>query len=124
MKVLKTEKLLFVDVDDTLIMWSWKDKNAKTITYKDPYSNKEFEVLPNQPNINLLKEKASRGYTIIVWSAGGYEHAKAVVKALKLASKVHYIMSKPTAYIDDKPVCEWFPRRVYLDAEVRYKESI
>lgn len=123
MRTLKTEKLIFIDVDDTLIMWSWPEEaNEKTIKYKDPYSNKRFEVLPNRPNITLLKEKAFRGFTIIVWSAGGYAHAEAVVEALGLASYVAFIMSKPTAYVDDKDVSEWFPRRIYLKSDVRYKE--
>lgn len=123
MKVLKTEKLLFVDVDDTLIMWQWEPEyNEKTIFYKDPYTNKRFEVLPNRPNITLLKEKAFRGFTVVVWSAGGWQHAEAVVKALKLASYVDYVMSKPTAYVDDKDVNDWFPMRIYLKPTMRYKE--
>lgn len=122
MKTLKTEKLIFIDVDDTLIMWTWPEEaNGKTIKFKDPYSNSWLQVYPNRPNITLLKEKLYRGFTIIVWSAGGYAHAEAVVKALKLASYVDYVMTKPTAYVDDRDVSDWFPKRIYLDPEMRYK---
>lgn len=124
MKTIKNEKTIFVDIDDTLVMWSWKGINESTITYKDPYSNQEFEVLPNIPNINLLKEKHKRGYTVVVWSQGGYAHAAAVIKALKLCSKVDYVMTKPSAYIDDKVVCEWFPKRIWLPPHVRYKQAL
>lgn len=124
MKTIKTEKLIFIDVDDTLIMWTWSKKyNEQTIRYKDPYSSKSIEVLPNKPNITILKEKASRGYTVCVWSAGGYEHAASVIKALRLCSYVDYVMSKPAAYVDDKDVSHWFPRRVYLNYNVRYKSD-
>lgn len=120
MKVLKTEQLIFFDVDDTLIMWKGAEHET-TIYFKDPYLGTCLKVWPNQSNINLLKEKATRGYTVIVWSAGGYQHAEAVIKTLGLASYVDFIMSKPTAYVDDKPVEHWFPKRVYLDAAMRYK---
>ncbi len=121
MQTLKTELLIFFDVDDTLIMW--RKTHEKAIKFTDPYSYKKLTVWPNFSNINLLKEKAVRGFTVIVWSAAGYQHAEAVVKALNLDAYVAFIMSKPTAYIDDKDVNRWWPKRVYLEPEMRYKNG-
>lgn len=122
MKTIANEKLVFVDVDDTLILWNSTGK-GHAIEFVDPYSNEIISVYKHDNNIRLLKEKYSRGYTVIVWSQGGYAHARAVVRALGLAKYVTLCMSKPTAYIDDKSVCEWMQNRVWLDPKSRYKDE-
>lgn len=120
MKAIKNEKVLFVDVDDTLVMWK-KFGTDEAVLIPDAYSKEELKGYPNRNNIRLLKEKKRRGYTVIVWSQGGYKHAESVVLALKLKSFVDFVMTKPTCYVDDIPVCSWFPARVYLGPESRYK---
>jgi hydroxymethylpyrimidine pyrophosphatase-like HAD family hydrolase len=121
MRVVKNEKLVVIDVDDTLVLWRNYGKGNK-VSIKDAYSNKMLVAFVHDNNVRLLKEKSRRGYHVIVWSAGGYEHALEVVKALKLVPYVDQVMSKPTCYVDDKPVCDWFPKRVWLDPQARYKE--
>ncbi len=121
MKVIASEQIIYFDCDNTLIMW--RKTHEKAIKFKDPYLNKKLTVWPNSSNINLLKEKAVRGFTVIVWSAAGFKHAEAVVKALNLETYVAFVMSKPTAYVDDKDVNYWWPKRVYLEASMRYKNG-
>jgi len=118
MKTIKSELIAFFDVDDTLIMWSG---SFDFVTIVDPHTGVRMEVSTNRNNITLLKEKASRGFKVIVWSQGGYAWAEAVVKALGLESQVDYVMSKPTTYVDDLTVNTWFPQRVWLDPKRRYK---
>ena len=122
MKVIKNERVVFFDVDDTLIMWNgYAEETAEYIKFQDAYSSKILEVIPNHNNIKLLQEKAARGYQVIVWSQGGWGHAKCVIEALKLESFVDIVMTKPTCYVDDLDVSAWFPKRVYIDAKARYK---
>ncbi len=122
MRTIKNEKLVFVDIDDTLILWSSSGKGNE-VEFKDPYTNELITVFKHDNNIRLLKEKYKRGYTVIVWSAGGWPHAKAVIQALKLQKYVCMVMSKPSCYIDDKPVCDWFGSRVWLEPLARYKDE-
>lgn len=53
MYVLKSDKTLFVDVDDTLVMW-------KGNTYT-----------PHKKHIAMIKKLHARGQPVVVWSAGG-----------------------------------------------------
>lgn len=122
MKTIRSEKLVFVDIDDTLILWNSTGKGVE-VSFKDPYSKDILTAYQHDNNIRLLKEKYKRGYTVIVWSQGGWPHAQAVIKALKLQKYVHLVMSKPSCYIDDKTVCDWFPSRVWLDPKARYKDA-
>ncbi len=122
MKTIASEKTVMIDVDDTLVMWD--ECTKREINFKDPYSGELLTAWVNENNVRLLKEKARRGYTVIVWSLGGYAHAAAVVKALKLQKYVDVCMTKPSCYIDDMPVCAWFPARVYLKPNIRYKGDV
>lgn len=125
MKVLNNENIIFFDVDDTLVLWNkslMPDSTSRTYTtIIDPHSKEELSVARNENNIKLLKEKHARGYTVIVWSQGGYEWAEAVVKSLDLTKYVSLVMSKPSAYVDDLDVGDWMPKRIYINARSRYK---
>jgi phosphoserine phosphatase len=81
------------------------------------------KVLPHRRHIELLKDFASRGHTIIVWSAGGEEWAWYVVKKLKLTGIVRYTMSKPDWYIDDLQPEEFMKGRIYYDLKDAAKDK-
>lgn len=123
MKTIKNEHVIFVDIDDTLVMWEPKlqEEHAPVSIY-DPHLQTTLWAVPNKGNIRLVKEKKSRGATIIVWSQGGWEYAEAVVNALCLQEYVDFVMSKPSGYIDDLAVTAWFPNRIYIPVDVRYKD--
>lgn len=113
-KTIKTHKVIPFDVDDTLILWRPDDK-TNLIKIKHPmYTNAHFHVKPNKKAIDLLNKHKAAGDFIIVWSAGGYDWALNIVKALKLKDKVDLIMTKPDLYYDDLPVQEWMTNRVDL----------
>lgn len=123
MKIIESEQILCVDIDDTLIMW---DKNSvhedtPTIAIKDPYEDSLIHVYPHEAHIKLVKDKKARGSKIIVWSQSGYKWAEAVIKAVGLESHVDMVMTKPSAYIDDLPCQEWLSPRIYLSPKSNYK---
>lgn len=130
MKVIENENCLFVDCDDTLVMWGnscqKQDDNGNWnyIRIPDPYfspspymiRDSHVTVVPHTKHIEYLKDsKTKNKNTIIVWSAGGWQWAEAVVKALGIEEYVDAVMSKPYAYIDDLPCKEFMGQRIYKD---------
>jgi hypothetical protein len=116
MNIIKSENVWVVDVDETLIQ-----HKSGTLRIQCPLLKTYSSFTPCEGNITLLKEKFVRGCYIVVWSQGGFAWAETVVNALQLNEYVHTIMSKPVGYIDDKEIDEWFPKRVYIKPETRYK---
>jgi nicotinamidase-related amidase len=101
MFVIENDKSLFVDVDDTLVIW-------EGTTYR-----------PHTKHIELIKKFHQRGMPIIVWSAGGHAWALRIVKELQLEPYVTAVMSKPAWFVDDLPAEEFLPEinRIYLKDE-------
>ena len=99
--VLASDKVVFCDVDDTLIIWEGR-------SYR-----------PHKKHIDMLHKFHERGQPIVVWSAGGYEWAETIVKELGLSDIVEFIMCKPSWFIDDLPAAEFLPEinRIYLKDE-------
>ena len=114
--VLNSDDNLFVDVDETLVLWNIKDyPNDTVVQVRDPYMDDAIiELVPHKRHIELLKRCKGQGRKIVVWSAGGYAWAQRVVEALGIAPYVHLIMAKPIAYMDDKDMTEWRCQRIYL----------
>lgn len=118
----QSESIIFVDCDDTLVMWG-DDLRAgdRTVSIENPHNPGEFDILRvNEGHLRVLKDRYMRGSYIIVWSAGGYQWAETVVKALELEDYVHQIMSKPLAYMDDKDASQILGERIYLGSRPTY----
>lgn len=125
MKVITNELPLPFDVDDTLVMHSVPElmKDSELVYVPDPLDkSRDIRLRKNLPMIRLLKEEYSRGGLIIVWSKGGFQWAKNVVEALGLEEHVHYVMTKPRAYCDDKDVSSWLKERIYIEPGISYKK--
>lgn len=125
MKIIESEQVICCDVDETLISWDTTMYNPVAsalplIIVKDPYTNKELYLRPHNPHIYLLKARLERGATVILWSAGGYKWAEAVAKALSLTHERIIYMSKPIAYIDDKPANSWMGEHIYIPIDSKY----
>ncbi len=114
MKVINQESTIFFDVDDTLVMWGKAKKHEKVVHITCPYGSQQETLRPHKGHIKVLKDRSKRGSFIIVWSAGGYQWANAVVKALGLEDYVNLIMSKPQMYVDDKKAKDIMGERLYI----------
>lgn len=113
MKVYRNELNMYFDVDDTLIMSDLT--KGDRIVIKCPYKKKTVKVRAVHANhVKLVKDVKSRGYTVVVWSAGGARWAEAVVKALKLTKYVDVVITKPMRIVDDLEAHEFMSSRIYL----------
>jgi FMN phosphatase YigB (HAD superfamily) len=89
---------VFFDIDDTLVMWDENLKGDNVCIEIDGHLN---HMVINKGNLEELKRHGSRGIDVIVWSKGGVEWARAVVRALKIGNYVSAVMAKPFCYYDD-----------------------
>lgn len=85
MIVIESDKCVFCDIDDTLIIW-----DKMHATYR-----------PHKEHIALLRRFHKRGQPVIFWSAGGYEWCVHVVKELGLEEIATVCMAKPAWWVDD-----------------------
>jgi hydroxymethylpyrimidine pyrophosphatase-like HAD family hydrolase len=112
MKVIETEKTIFYDMDDTLIMHTKHISPLEQKVTIDFYGeNIDFAV--HTDHVKLLKNYKARGFTIFGWSGNGYKHAENVIKALNLEDYVDFVLTKPYRVIDDSEPNNWAPR-IYL----------
>lgn len=114
MTVIKNEQVIMCDIDDTLIMWQKRKTGCAEVDVTCPHSGRKYTLPINFGNLKVLKDRKARGSTIIVWSAGGFAWAKAVVEAMKLQDHVDFIMSKPIGYIDDKSADKILGEHIYI----------
>lgn len=89
---------IYFDCDSTLVMWEM-DGSPNALPFE--LYGKKYLLVPHQKHIDKLKEHKREGFTIIVWSAGGAEWSKEVVKVLGLENYVDLMISKPCYYYDD-----------------------
>lgn len=122
MMFIDNEMVVFCDVDDTLIM---HDNSLPYDLYiTDPYMPDFTQaVRKHQKHIDFLKNLKGRGYTIIVWSAGGAKWANTVVKALQLENYVDICMCKPVKYVDDLEAHQILGTRVYLNEKGKTEDE-
>jgi phosphoserine phosphatase len=116
MQTIQSQKIICFDVDDTLVLYSgnrsWGKNNKEAVKFRDPYISKEYfdsylYLKPNIEVIELLKTYKAAKWTVIVWSAGGWQWAQEVTKTLGIEEYVDICMSKPERYVDDNPCTVW-----------------
>ncbi len=118
MKTIRATRSVFFDVDDTLVIWDWREVNPDAtdlIDIKSPNSGTSVCVMPHRRHIELMKQFKARGHTVYVWSQGGHEWAEAVCIELGITDMVDYCMDKPNWYVDDLHVNAWMKAPIYLD---------
>lgn len=113
MMTTNSEQIIMIDVDDTLVMWNWHT-GSYDVEVKDPYFDNVYKLKKHNKHIKILKDHYARGFYVVVWSAGGFAWAEAVVKALGLEKHVHQIMTKPCKFIDDLEADEILVNRIYF----------
>jgi hypothetical protein len=102
MQVIKNELSVFVDCDDTLVMWDNPTVDGVG-KLGISFAGKTVFLTPHQYHIDLVKMYKQRGYHVTIWSANGWAHAEKVCKATKLEEFTDIVMCKPTKYMDDNP---------------------
>lgn len=126
MIVIPCKQTTFYDVDDTLVMWDATPEELAEhgIDFECPGSLVFFDeedkphyapgwkarLVPHRYHIEQMIKHKMRGHTNIVWSAGGYDWAEAVIRALKLERYVDLVISKPIWCYDDLPANEFIPK--------------
>lgn len=120
MNVIKSEQLIPVDIDGTLVIWGKMRKGQKSVRYTCPYTKQQFQVRVHEPNVAIFKERLARGAHLQVWSASGWQKAAAVLKALDLDHANITVSSKPIGYLDDIDCSEWMGKRIYLEPDCGY----
>ena len=117
MQVIDSSRIIMFDVDDTLVIWDWKDLNPDGIglvSIENPDAKCSELVMPHNRHIQLLRQFKARGHTVVVWSQGGHAWAASVCRTLGIDHMVDLVMDKPSWYVDDLP-CEAFMKLpIYL----------
>lgn len=115
MKVIKNDMIVFCDIDDTLVGWGNPEfvDNGNFVEIECNGFKETHWIL--KENVEALKLHKTRGHAIVIWSAGGYDWAQAVVKALKLEEIVDLVCAKPQWLYDDLQPEEFMPRAKLAD---------
>ena len=100
MKIISGNKVVYFDVDDTLIDWDRRDTEA-SLPFANPDNGLVWMLEPKWAVIRKLKEHKLAGDTVVVWSQGGWDWAEEVVRTLQIEGSVDVVMSKPHQYYDD-----------------------
>lgn len=103
MKIIKSDNIMAIDIDETLIML----KQKGGLPVKIGRGKRSWIAVKHGPHINEIKKFSARGHLVIAWSQGGYKWATKAIKALKLEPWVDIVMSKPKWCFDDKPFDQW-----------------
>lgn len=99
MIILKKNKVLYCDIDRSLIMWE---------------DGANWHV--HELHIKLLEQFKYQGHGIVLWSAGGWKWAEKAARMLKITHLVDLCINKPDWWLDDKSVSEFMPEvnRIFL----------
>lgn len=107
------ENVVCFDVDETIVHWHSSDDPTTDmwVIVQDKDKHIEKRVRINTKTVDKIKGHAQVGHFVIVWSAGGYAWANAVINELGLNSFVNMVSTKPKWYVDDEPA-DVFMRRI------------
>ncbi len=113
MHVVKSDRVYYFDVDDTLVYWKPRtSEHSASVHVKSEHIH--AYINPNREMIAQMIQHCARGHSVVVWSRGGWQWAEAVVKALDIECYVTAVMSKPEGYYDDIPASEFMGKPMYV----------
>ena len=113
MQIIYSTKTGFFDVDCTLV-FSQVDIEILNIDA----SGWEAVIIDgllwyvHSHHVRLLQEFSARGFTNVVWSAGGAAWAAKVITRLGLEDYVDLVIDKPSFFCDDKAAVEFMPENI------------
>jgi hypothetical protein len=101
MEIIKSDKIVYFDVDETLVTFDQHLSHAGEVMHLE-CGSKMVRCWIMEKHVQAMREHAARGHAIVVWSAGGWEWAHTIVRALQLEELVDAVMCKPSWFYDDK----------------------
>jgi len=115
--VLWNDQAVFVDCDDTMILWSYPEGiDTRHLTHaKDVHGNDTLVFLNHQRHIDFVKRLYRQGVMVIVWSAAGTRWADHTADILGLDGFVTVTMCKPKFMLDDLSADKFMPKNTFLD---------
>lgn len=116
--------VVYVDVDDTLVLWN---KNDVPDDELELYIVLDGALMwPHLKHIEMIGHFNARGHTVVVWSQGGSDWAEKVVKALGIEDMVDLVVPKPFWFIDDLTSDMFMnnSQRIWLDPKTEKKSRI
>ena len=108
------KRCVYFDVDETLIHWLGDgptNREWDRLVLQD--GDFKYTVAPIGVHIELMKEFKAVGWQVVVWSAGGSDHAERVIKLIGMEDYVDLIVSKPEVYVDDLKIEDQYFKRVF-----------
>lgn len=117
MQIINATKTAYFDVDQTLVFSKIDVELANIDTnYWTIIEINGLEWYVHPQHVRLLKEFSARGFTNIVWSAGGAAWAAKIITELNLQPYVDLVLDKPSFFVDDKSAEEFMPEslRTYI----------
>jgi len=112
------EHVLYVDTDDTILLWpeNYTQPFEGSVKVVCPHDGSVSYHKPHDRHIRFIKKQLSKGVGVVIWSAAGVSWAKAAVKALGLENLDIMVISKPNKILDDLPnPSDILPKIMYLD---------
>ena len=107
---------VYFDVDETLVLWEGANADAEKFPIKLDIAGWRVYGKPHQRHVDALKKHKQLGdAVVVVWSAGGQDHAEEVVRQLGIGEYVDYILAKPDQYYDDLHCEEFMGKWEYLN---------
>lgn len=108
-------RVVYVDVDLTLIMWPGKPvicTSLKTLKASDAELN---EPLAETLRLWWLGNNGAER-ELVIWSANGSEHAHAAARWARLDGMASACLTKPHALVDDNEL--WIKKRTWLSPDL------
>ena len=116
-EVLEEFRVIYVDVDLTLILWP----NVKPVICRTLKSLKASGAVLNEPLAEALRHWWLDGgleeRELVIWSANGAEHAHSAAQWGQLEAMATACLTKPQAFIDDNEL--WIKNRTWLTPDLK-----
>ncbi len=109
-------RVVYVDVDMTLILWP----TADPVICKTLEALKASGAVLNTPLAEALRawRLAKEDRELVIWSANGADHARSAAEWAKVDVMASACLTKPHAFVDDNEL--WIKKRSWLSPGLAY----
>ena len=109
-------RVVYVDVDLTLILWP----DVKPVICRTLKALKDSGAVLNEPLAQALRVwwLAQEERELVIWSANGADHARSAAAWAKVDVMATACLTKPHAFVDDNEL--WIKKRTWLSPGLAY----